>query len=59
MEHGYDVYEWADGMVYKNEWKENKMHGEGTFYWPGGINYNGEWRDLKAAWIFHYGHAEF
>ena len=41
LEHG--AYEWADGRVYKSEWKENKMHGENTFYWPDGIKYKGEW----------------
>ena len=58
LEHGYGVYEWADGRVYKGELKENKMHGEETFYFPDGIKYKGEWRNLKAAWIFHYIHAE-
>ena len=34
LKHGYGVYEWADGRVYKGKWTENKMHKEGTFIGP-------------------------
>jgi len=27
--HGYGVYEWSDGRVYKGNWKQNKMNGTG------------------------------
>ena len=59
LELGYGVYEWADGRVYTGKWKKNKMHEEGTLYWPDDRKYKGEEKNLKAAWIFHYGHAEF
>ena len=59
MKNAFGVYEWADDRKYEGEWQNNKMHDRGYFEWPDGRKYKGQWKNLKAAWIFHYGHAEF
>lgn len=41
------VYQWADGRIFKGDWKNNKMHGKGEFSWSDGRRYIGEYRDDK------------
>ena len=41
------IYQWADGRIFKGDWKNNKMHGKGEFSWSDGRRYIGEYRDDK------------
>lgn len=41
--HGYGVFKWASGNVYKGNYKEDQRHGYGEMYWTDGSVYKGEW----------------
>lgn len=41
--HGYGVFKWSSGNVYKGNYKEDVRHGYGEMYWTDGSIYKGEW----------------
>ena len=41
--HGYGEFKWADGRVYKGDYKEDLKDGWGVFEWPDGRKYEGNW----------------
>ena len=43
--HGQGTYTWADGDVYKGEFKDEKKHGQGTFTWASGEVFSGTFKD--------------
>lgn len=38
---------YTDGIVYKGEWKDDKMNGQGVYRCAAGIVYKGESKDNK------------
>lgn len=42
--HGYGVYKWPSGRMYKGQWSDNMMHGDGTEVWPSGSKYRGQYQ---------------
>jgi len=43
LRHGYGVFTWANGTVYKGSWSNDLMHGEGTMLFANGEKYEGYW----------------
>ena len=37
----YGVYKYANGAIYRGEWKNNKHHGKGEYQFPNGTLYEG------------------
>lgn len=37
MKHGYGIFYWGDGRIYKGMWKDGKQHGEGEYITNNGI----------------------
>ena len=42
---GSGTYYYADGSVYKGDWKTNQHNGQGTYEFPNGTVYEGEWKN--------------
>lgn len=50
--HGYGVFTWSDGRMYKGGWRDGKQHGEGIFVTENGEEKKGEWREgTRIRWI--------
>lgn len=45
MKHGYGVYKWANGSLYKGNWDQNKISEYGEYNWNDGRTYQGYWLD--------------
>ena len=45
MKHGYGVYRYRHGTVYRGMWVNDRAHGKGIIIWPNGDRYEGEWAD--------------
>ena len=39
MKHGYGVYKWTNGSIYKGNWDQNKISGYGEYKWNDGRTY--------------------
>jgi hypothetical protein len=38
---------WADGKLYKGQWKDDKKHGYGEYLWDDGRKHRGEWKENR------------
>lgn len=41
--HGYGIFTWATGNVYKGNYLDDLRSGFGEMYWTDGSYYKGEW----------------
>lgn len=41
--HGYGVFQWESGNVYKGDYKEDLRDGYGEMFWTDGSVYKGDW----------------
>ena len=52
---GFGIYRFANGRIYKGEWKDNKLHGYGEFSWVEGKKYYGFYKyDKKDGFGIYY-----
>lgn len=43
--HGYGIYDWGNGYVYKGFWMDDLRYGEGALSYNGELEYNGYWEN--------------
>jgi len=43
MKHGYGVFSWESGNVYKGNYEFDMRQGYGEMYWNDGSTYKGNW----------------
>lgn len=41
--HGYGIYDWGNGYIYKGAFIEDQRSGQGELYYNGEIVYDGHW----------------
>jgi hypothetical protein len=42
--HGYGIFSWESGNMYKGNYKDDERDGYGEMYWTDGTVYKGDWR---------------
>lgn len=45
MKHGYGVYKWKSGNVYKGQFVNDQREGHGIMIWSDGTKYEGNWKN--------------
>jgi hypothetical protein len=55
---GQGVYTWADGRMYKGEYKNDKKDGYGIYRWADGRTYEGWWYKGKQYGLGKYINTE-
>lgn len=43
--HGYGLYDWANGYLYKGFWMDDLRYGEGTLFYNDKVEYDGYWEN--------------
>lgn len=43
--HGYGIYDWGNGYVYKGFWMDDFRYGEGTLLYNNEVQYDGYWEN--------------
>ena len=43
--HGYGIYDWGNGYVYKGFWMDDLRYGEGELLFNGEVEYDGYWEN--------------
>ena len=54
MMHGFGIFTFADGRVYRGEYVRDKKEGPGVFEWPDGREFEGTWQDGKQHGVARY-----
>jgi len=49
QKHGFGIYRWPDGSVFKGNFKNDLRHGNGRFLWSNGESYEGEYQEDHRA----------
>jgi len=57
IRNGYGEMQYANGPVYKGEWKNGMYDGNGTYIWNDGTQYTGEWRQNQMCGFGKMMHA--